>query len=68
MGWMRRTLVLVDLLAHDVEAFVQRHLDHAAVREPDLDPVGRAVVAGLGLDDGAATGVLECSRRGLLQL
>src|SRR4029453_14228525 len=41
--------------------------DHASVLQADLHPVRRAVVAGLGLDDGPAARVLERGRGGLLQ-
>ena len=47
----------------DLEVGVQVDLDLAPVGELDLDAVGGAVVAGLGLDDRAAAGVRERGRR-----
>src|SRR4029450_13055832 len=49
-------LVLVGLLVDDLEAAVEVDLDLAAVVEADLDPVGGAVVAGLGLQHSPAAG------------
>ena len=54
--------VVVGLPADDVVLPVELDLDRAAVRQPDLDVVRRAVVADLGLDDRAAARVRE--RRG----
>ena len=55
--------VLGDLVEH-LEVGVEGDVPLGAVRRADLDLVGlAAVVAGLGVDDGAAT---DCGQRGLL--
>src|SRR5918999_2256983 len=51
--------VVVRLGADDVEVLVEVHLDLAAVLEADLDAVGGAAVADLGLDDRAAARLLK---------
>ena len=56
--------VVVVFLADHVEVLVQLDLDLAAVRQKDLDAVRGSVVAGLGLGDRAAAGVLEGGRNG----
>src|SRR5918992_3288396 len=60
--------VIVGFVPDDVEVRVEADLDHASVVAADLDAVGRPVVADLGLDDGAAPGVLQRSRCGSLEI
>jgi hypothetical protein len=53
--------IAVGILADDGEVRVEVGLYLTAVLEADLDAVGGAVVAGFGLGDGAAAGLLEGS-------
>ena len=59
--------IVIVRLPDDLEVRIEADLDHVSVGEADLHPVHGAVVAGLGVDDGPATRVLERSRRGLVQ-
>ena len=53
--------IVVSLLADNVEVLVEVDLHLTAIVEADLDAVGGAIVAGFGLGDGAAAGLLEGS-------
>ena len=60
--------VVIGRVPRDVEALVELDLDDAAVVALDLDAVGRAVVADLGLQDRPAAGVVERGLGGAVEV